>query len=256
MVPVDLDVAHELPSIHLCQSRVRHVSRNNGGGLLGGGHPGSLVRCLLRHVDHGALEALDDPGVDRGACGDGRLHLSRAVEVAAVVRVERGDGRRVVRELEAMDAPASAVESRVPRSRGGDVPLEAEELVDRVEAPVRGAGAREVGRGVDGAVQLTVDVEGRAGYAAGACGLRQAGALTNASKRRRCISTSVWWMGLPPMLAPRSYKPMNCASRSPPPGSCSGRAVLMQGRRPGRRRRRRAAPTGRRGAARRACSQR
>src|SRR3954453_338376 len=129
----------------------------------------------LRHVDHRALEALDDPGIGRGTCGDGRLHLGRAVEVAAVVRVERGDGRRVVRELEAMDAPASAVESRVSRSRGGDVPLEAEELVDRVEAAVRGAGAREIGRRVDGAVQLAQETEGRAVYPAGAWGLRQAG---------------------------------------------------------------------------------
>jgi membrane protein DedA with SNARE-associated domain len=127
-----------------------------------------------RHLDRGTLEALDHAGVGRRSRGDRGLDLARAVEVAAPVRVERGDGRRVVREPEAVHAPASAVVSGVARRGRGDVGLQPEELVDRVEAAGGRPGAGEIRGRPDGPVQDTVDVEGRSGHAARPGGERAA----------------------------------------------------------------------------------
>jgi membrane-associated protein len=124
------------------------------------------LRRRRRHLDRGTLEALDDAGVGRGSGGDRGLDLARAVEVAAPVGVERGDGRRVAREPEPVHAPPPAVVSGVARGGRRDVGLQPEELVDRVEARGRSAGAGEVRGRADGPVQDAVDVERRPGHAA------------------------------------------------------------------------------------------
>src|SRR5262245_1200790 len=139
------------------------TGRRNGGGA-------APDRCrsprLLAELDHGAHEALDDAQVGRGAAGDGGQDLPLAVEVAAVVRVVLGDRIAVVGELEPVDPPAPSVVARVAgRGRRHVERLDAEELVDRVKAAGRPAGARQVRRGADGPVQRPVDVERRAAHA-------------------------------------------------------------------------------------------
>src|SRR5206468_11840884 len=120
----------------------------------------------VRDVDHGALEALDHPDVRGGAGCECGGDLLVAVEVPTAVRVELGDGGLVIGELEAMHAPTAAVVTGIARRSCGDVRLQAEELVDRVEARVRPTGVRQIRRRIDGAVELTVHVEGWAGHGA------------------------------------------------------------------------------------------
>src|SRR5262245_25696544 len=104
--------------------------------------------------NYGALEQLDDAEIGRAAragIGKGRVDLGRAVEVAAAVRVVRGDGGGVTRvEGKRVHLPASAAEAGIARSRFGDVGLHTTEVVDRLEARVRSPGVREVGRCADG----------------------------------------------------------------------------------------------------------
>src|SRR5215471_12505743 len=110
-----------------------------------------------------ALEQLDDAKIGRAAraeIGKGRVDFGRAVEVAAAVRVMRGDGGGVARvEGERVHLPASAPEAGIARSRGGDVGLRTVEVVDRLEARLWSPSVREVGRCADGLVEHTVDVD-------------------------------------------------------------------------------------------------
>src|SRR5262245_52396305 len=146
-------------------SRVATGRRNVGGrGCAGWARP--PPHASLMDLDHGAHEALDDAEVGRGVTRDRGQDLLLAVEVAAVVRVVLGERGGVVGELEPVDPPAPAVVARVAGRGGRHVErLDAEELVDRVEAAGRPAGARQVRRGADGPVQRPVDVERRAAHA-------------------------------------------------------------------------------------------
>ena len=84
-------------------------------------------------------------------------------------------GRVTGRERECVHLPAAAVVAAVARRGRSDVHLVAAEVVDRVPR-VRGrARSREVGGRVDGAIELSVDVERRAGDACRRGGGQEAG---------------------------------------------------------------------------------